>query len=89
MDETYTVPCKLTELRKENAIENYRNNMNFSWADEAINTINMISKAIHCDYDYYSYYQLNNYDSFTHYGYAMALYDKEQNLFQIICIIND
>ena len=27
--------------------------------------------------------------SLPHYGFAMALYDKEQNLFQIICIIND
>lgn len=31
----------------------------------------------------------NDYYSLPHYGFAMALYDKEQNLFQIICIIND
>ena len=51
--------------------------------------LNNIFRGFIGDYDYYSYYQLNNDYSFNHYGYAMALYDKEQNLFQIICIIND
>ncbi len=51
--------------------------------------LNNIFRGFIGDYDYYSYYQLNNDYSFNHYGYAMALYDKEQNLFQIICIITD
>ena len=46
---------ELSDDAKEKAIENYRNEMDFSWTDDIINTINMISKAIHCDYDYYSY----------------------------------
>ena len=46
---------ELSDDAKQNAIENYRSIMEFTWQDEIINTINMISKAIHCDYDYYSY----------------------------------
>ena len=69
-----------------------RNMKSSSYWDEVEDmpsNLNNIFRGFIGDYDYYSYYQLNNYDSFTHYGYAMALYDKEQNLFQIICIIND
>lgn len=56
---------ELSNEAKENAIENYRSNMEFVWQDDIINTIVAIAKAIYCDYDYYSYDGITYNVSFT------------------------
>ena len=81
---------KVTSSKDAAAFErNMKSSFYWDEVEDMPSNLNNIFRGFIGDYDYYSYYRLNIYDSFAHYGYAMALYDKEKNLFQIICIIND
>lgn len=46
---------ELSKEAKEKAIESFRLTMDFPWQEEAINSIEKISKAMNCDAEYYSY----------------------------------
>lgn len=56
---------ELSEKAKENAINHYRESIQFSWQDEFINTIEKIAEAMSCNYDYYSYDGITYHVSFT------------------------
>ena len=46
---------ELSEEAKEKAIESFRLTTDFPYREEAINSIEEISKAMNCDAEYYSY----------------------------------
>lgn len=60
---------ELSDKAKENAINHYRESMQFGWQDEIINTIEKIAEAMSCDYNYYSYDGITYDVSFTPNGF--------------------
>lgn len=57
---------ELSEEAKEKAIESFRDDGSYlSWQDEAVNSIEEISKAMNCKAEWYSYDGIKYYVSFT------------------------
>lgn len=57
---------ELSEEAKENAIDSFRYDGSYlSWQDEAVNSIEKISKAMNCIAEWYSYDGIKYYVSFT------------------------
>ena len=57
---------ELSNEAKENAIDSFRYGGSYlSWQDEAINSIEEISKAMNCKAEWYSYDGIKYYVSFT------------------------
>lgn len=67
---------ELTEEAKEKAIQDYRENMDFSWQNEMVDTIRAIADAINCTYNYYSYDGISYSVSFEAYDFDDSLEGK-------------